>query len=200
MFAVIFEVMPRPECWDEYLDHARRLRPELEQVDGFLLNERFRSRTDSGRLLSLSLWRDAKSVVRWRTVATHHAVQARGRAHVFADYHLRVGEVTADSQGPLPPQQHQEATETGDAKIAAIAIGDAVASPPAPAGALGTETFDSITTEGRWLMLTGWPDAIAASAWTPANCTRRLQVRVERDYGMFDRREAPQHFPPAKRH
>jgi len=199
MFAVIFEVTPRPERWDEYLDHARRLRPELEQVDGFLLNERFRDRAVPGCLLSLSLWRDAKSVIRWRTVAAHHAVQARSRAHVFADYHLRVGEVIADSQDILPPPQHHEATETGRAKVLAIAIGEAGEAPVAPAQALEASTFDSITTQGRWLVLAGWPDADAARDWTAAGCTRRMQVRIERDYGMFDRREAPQYFPPAQR-
>ena len=40
---VIFEVQPRPERWDDYLRYAQWLTPELEQVDGFLDNERFRS-------------------------------------------------------------------------------------------------------------------------------------------------------------
>jgi hypothetical protein len=35
MFSVIFEVLPRKENWDDYLENAKILRPELEQVDGF---------------------------------------------------------------------------------------------------------------------------------------------------------------------
>ena len=31
MFVVLFEVWPKPERWDEYLEIARLLRPELEQ-------------------------------------------------------------------------------------------------------------------------------------------------------------------------
>jgi hypothetical protein len=33
MFSVIFEVHPRREQWDAYLDNAKMLRPELVQVD-----------------------------------------------------------------------------------------------------------------------------------------------------------------------
>ena len=31
MFSVIFEVLPNKENWDDYLDNAELLRPELEQ-------------------------------------------------------------------------------------------------------------------------------------------------------------------------
>ena len=48
MFAVIFEVNPRPEQWESYLGYARLLRPELEQIDGFIANERFSSRRREG--------------------------------------------------------------------------------------------------------------------------------------------------------
>lgn len=41
MFAVIFEVVPKQELWNEYLDLAKLLKPELERIDGFLDNERF---------------------------------------------------------------------------------------------------------------------------------------------------------------
>ena len=36
MFAVIFEVVPKQELWNEYLDLAKLLKPELEKIDGFL--------------------------------------------------------------------------------------------------------------------------------------------------------------------
>ena len=32
MFAVIFEVNPRPEAWNDYLSHAAALRPEQQDV------------------------------------------------------------------------------------------------------------------------------------------------------------------------
>jgi len=75
MFAVIFEVNPKAEQWDSYLGYAKLLRTELEQIDGLIDNERFSSLSRSGWLLSLSIWRDEKAVVRWRTSARHHDVQ-----------------------------------------------------------------------------------------------------------------------------
>ena len=54
-------------------------------------------------MLSLSIWADEKAVIRWRTHAMHHGVQEKGRFEVFEDYHLRVGEITADTH--VPPGQ-----------------------------------------------------------------------------------------------
>ncbi|MGA7127335.1 MAG: antibiotic biosynthesis monooxygenase, partial [Chthoniobacterales bacterium] len=100
MFAVIFEVQPKKERYDQYLELAKFLKPELERIDGFIDNERFASQKVEGRVLSLSTWRDEKSVIRWRTLAVHHGVQEKGRNEVFADYHLRVGEITTDTHVP----------------------------------------------------------------------------------------------------
>ena len=100
MFAVVFEVNPKPEQWDAYLGYAKSLRPELERIDGFIENERFSSLRRQGWLLSLSIWRDEKAVVRWRTSANHYEIQHKGRTEVFRDYHLRVGEITADNRLP----------------------------------------------------------------------------------------------------
>ena len=72
MFAVIFEVRPKQKHWDDYLGLAKQLRPKLEAIDGFLDNERFGSKRTAGLLLSLSIWRDEKSVIRWRTHGEHH--------------------------------------------------------------------------------------------------------------------------------
>jgi hypothetical protein len=54
MFSVIFEVHPRSEGWDAYLGYAQALRPELEKIDGFVDNVRYRSLTREGWLLSLT--------------------------------------------------------------------------------------------------------------------------------------------------
>src|SRR5580692_6744606 len=100
MFAVIFEVKPKKERKDDYLALAKTLKPELEKIDGFIDNERFGSKKTEGLVLSLSTWRDEKAVIRWRTQGEHHGIQEKGRSEVFEDYHLRVGEVTADSNPP----------------------------------------------------------------------------------------------------
>jgi hypothetical protein len=49
------------------------------------------------------------------------------------------------------------------------------------------------------LLLASWRDAAAAQPFAPASPgLRHRAVRILRDYGMFDRREAPQ-FSPAVR-
>lgn len=96
MIAVIFEVEPAEGRFDDYLDHAARLRAELEKVPGFLSVERFRSLTNPGKLLSLSFWEDEAAVQRWRTHSGHRASQHAGREGIFAGYRLRVATVLRD--------------------------------------------------------------------------------------------------------
>ena len=83
MFSVIFEVLPDKANWGDYLDNATMLRPELEQVEGFVDNIRYKSLTRDGWIFSLSNWRDEKSLVRWRTRMRHHEVQQKGRDVIF---------------------------------------------------------------------------------------------------------------------
>ena len=96
MIAVIFEVWPADGRKESYLDHAVRLRPELERIDAFVSVERFQSLTDPAKMLSLSFWRDEAAVARWRTHEQHRATQTAGRSGVFRDYRLRVAAVVRD--------------------------------------------------------------------------------------------------------
>ena len=64
MFSVIFEVHPKQEKFYLYLDLAKGLKPILEEIDGFIDNERFEGTRRRGWILSHSTWRDGKSVVR----------------------------------------------------------------------------------------------------------------------------------------
>src|ERR1700722_6768812 len=98
MFAVLFEVHPKSDQWDTYLGYAKMLRPELEQVEGFVDNIRYRSLNRDGWILSLSNWQDEKAVVRWRTTMRHHGIQEQARREVLEDYHLRVGQLTRDTR------------------------------------------------------------------------------------------------------
>src|SRR5258708_12234677 len=113
MFSVIFEVHPKPDEWDAYIGIGKMLNPELEQIDGFVDNIRYRSLRHEGWLLSLSGWRDEKALVRWRTQARHHVVQERGRTEIFLDYHLRIGQATHDPRVPHPhPPPHHPPHQT----------------------------------------------------------------------------------------
>jgi heme-degrading monooxygenase HmoA len=96
MIAVIFEVWPRPEHRQRYLDIAAELRPILATIDGFISVERFESLTEPGKLLSLSVFRDEAALEAWRNVEPHRVAQALGRKEIFADYRLRIAGVIRD--------------------------------------------------------------------------------------------------------
>lgn len=212
MFAVIFEVQPGDGARDAYLALAKLLKPELEQIDGFIDNERFASQQTAGRILSLSIWRDEKAVVRWRTLGAHHVVQATGRLAIFADYHLRVGEVTADTWLPDEQRLNQERFDTttvGRAKTLTIAEMPPGVVGPAPDvydgadGLVSVERYEGITAPGKTLVLAAWRDTEALAAWQaghsqPASdpAVRQRAVRIIRDYGLRERHEAPQYYPP----
>ena len=220
MFSVIFEVHPRPDQWDTYLRVAKLLRPELEQVDGFVDNVRYRSLTREGWILSLSSWRDEKSLVRWRTAARHHDTQQRGRDEILLDYHLRVGQLTRDTQLPSGcelREQRLDETEVGQGR--AVTFVNATLDPQAVEGSspdslarqlglpekaaslLSWDVFEAVLTPGQLVLMVVWPDEREQDATLKSvNFTDRFRVRdvrVIRDYGMFDRREAPQYYPPA---
>jgi heme-degrading monooxygenase HmoA len=218
MFSVIFEVLPKPGRKDEYLDLAKNLRPILEKMDGFVDVERYESKRRAGWVLSQSTWRDEKSMVRWRTQRDHHVVQSKGRFEIFADYHLRIGEITADTDPPnglAVLEQRFDETEVGVAEIATFTelmpaqgagFGDSVERLPLDFGldlANGViadhDVFESIYNAGKLALLTSWKDADAARAWSPGGLAgavrlRHRRIRIVRDYGRFDRREAPQYY------
>jgi heme-degrading monooxygenase HmoA len=205
MFAVIFEVQPRPGQWDDYLGYAKLLKPELEKIDGFIENERFASKRRDGWLVSLSTWRDEKALIRWRTHALHHEVQAKGRTEVFRDYHLRVGEIIADTRlpsGAVLKEQRFDETAVGTAKTATLTempLNHAGTEGGADSATTECDLFESITRPGMALLLNYWADADAARIWLarPSRALRQRTVRIIRDYGMFARAEAPQYYPPA---
>ena len=106
MFSVIFEVLPNKENWDDYLDNAKMLRPELEQVEGFVDNIRYRSLTRKGWNPFAFELGGRESLVRWRTHMRHREAQQKGRDEILADYHLRVGQITADNHVPAGVRPH----------------------------------------------------------------------------------------------
>jgi|SRR5215468_4422126 len=114
MFAVLFEVNPKPEQWDIYLGDAKLLRPELEQVDGLIDNERFSSLLRSGWMLSLSTWRDENEV--------------------FREYCIRIGEITSDDRlasGEILREQRLGETRA-PAKLVALSEAELSNLPPTP--------------------------------------------------------------------
>jgi heme-degrading monooxygenase HmoA len=215
MFVVLFEVQPKMEQYEQYLELAKLLRPELERIDGFLDNERYRSASRSGVILSLSTWRDEKALIRWRTQALHHQVQEKGRFVVFLNYRLRVGEVTYDtvlSQGLVEHQQRFDETKASETKVVTLTEifpslengktirqdTETVFFNKNAEGFVESDMFESISTPGKRIILAGWRDAQSAREERNVQQDERQrhrEVRIIRSYGMFDRVETPQYYP-----
>jgi heme-degrading monooxygenase HmoA len=88
MIAVIFEVWPKPERKQDYLDIAA-----------------------PGKILSLSFFRDEEAVKAWRNLVEHRAAQEKGRKELFADYRLRIASVIRDygmtARGEVPADSRE---------------------------------------------------------------------------------------------
>lgn len=181
MFSVIVEVQPRADQWDAYLGNAKMLRPEFEQVAGFVDNVRYNSSTREGWLLSLSDWRDDEAVVPRRTAMRHHKVQDTGRAAILLNYHLRLGQLTADTQVPAGyslEEQRLDETEVGGGTTI-ILINNArpaewveTSNPPdcaewlgfdpyAP-GMVSWDVFDAVLTPGDLILMMVFQDGASA--------------------------------------
>ncbi|HEV3427394.1 MAG TPA: antibiotic biosynthesis monooxygenase [Paraburkholderia sp.] len=222
MFSAMLEVNPVPEQFDAYLSMAKMLRPELEQIEGFIDNNRYASLTREGWLLSLSSWRDEKALIRWRTTTKHHKIQQAARDRVFADYRLRIGQTTADThlrQGEALTEQRLDVTEAGAGKAVTLldasrdaawvrqagadAVRESLGLSLDAEGLVAWDAFDALMTPGDVIVVATWRDMEAAQAFerqsTLAQGARLRQIRIIREYGMFDRREAPQYFEPAQR-
>jgi hypothetical protein len=67
---------------------------------------------------------------------------------------------------------------------------------------IGWDVFDAVLTPGDLILLMPWRTTADAEAFENTvnvpEGARLRRVRVVRDYGMFDRREAPQYYPDAK--
>lgn len=156
-------------------------------------------------MLSLSLWESEKALVRWRVHAEHHGVQQQGRFEVFHDYHLRIGEVVADSVAGELEQTRFDATEVGAARAATVTeIDPGCQGPPTPAISaelIDAECYTGISTDGKRVLLASWREDDAADRWLSEQTlgSRARRVRIIRDYGMHERREAPQYFPDVAR-
>lgn len=217
MFSVLFEIHPRSDQWDAYLGHAEMLRPELEQVEGFVGNIRYRSLNREGWILSLSSWENEKAVVRWRTRKRHHEVQELSRDEVLRDYHLRVGQIMQDTvlpEGFEIQEQRFDETDAGDGTTVVLidakrpAEWEGTTNSADCAEWLGLrpqddfvtwDLFEAVLTPRDILLMIMFRDRAIADIFLGSvmlpDGARMRSIRIIRDYGMFDRREAPQYYP-----
>jgi len=174
--------------------------------------------TRPGWILSLSGWRDEKALVRWRTSQNHHETQEKGRNEIFSNYRLRVGQITQDTKipdGQILQEQRLDETQVG--KGTSVTLTDAQrpvewvkqTAPEDVARWLGLDksardlvtwdVYEAVLMPGNVILMISWKNAFSAKEFENSRQVneeiRLRQIRVIRDYGMFDRREAPQYYP-----
>ena len=143
----------------------------------------------------------------------------RGRFEIFQDYHLRIGEATSDSASecrPLPQQRFDE-TEVGLANFVTLTeitprnginlaqLANHIGLDVGADGIVDHDLFASIYNPGKVALLISWSGASATKRWAPKQADviadlRHRTIRIVRDYGRFDRREAPQYYADVAGH
>ena len=205
MIGLFFEVMPRPGHEEAYFNIAAGLRPELDKNPGLMFIDRFKSLVRPRIILSHSHWRDEASLAGWRTHAKHHVAQIAGRQQHFEDYRLRIGQLVCEWL-PLAGDLHGLET-TNSYNDPALQqerfMIVSTAKAPVEAGA-ESDVLASVSREGEYIVLTPTPSlrdglqTVEQLSLTGVMTSVRLFL-VSRDYGMYDRKEAPQYYAPVDR-
>ncbi|CCD95470.1 conserved hypothetical protein [Bradyrhizobium sp. ORS 375] len=207
MLSLFFEVEIKPGHLDQYLQLAASLRPELDALGGCLFLDRFKSLSRDNLILSYQIWQDEGAITAWRVHAHHHDIQTLGRDKVFSDYRLRVAELIHEVRPGQPAWQPERRGTYNDPKRRAptyvLVLETAEPQLKAVTGRT-VESFSSVYREGRFAHLIELPDeatgiALSTQLLAEPGADNIRIVEVSRDYGMYDRREAPQYYPEKSR-
>jgi heme-degrading monooxygenase HmoA len=203
MIALFFEVTPRAGQQDRYLEIAGSLRGELEASGGLVYLDRLQSLSRPRTMLSHQLWADEAALARWRANGRHYGAQTSGRSQVFEDYRLRVGAVMASRAETGAVEEAGTGTTYNDPSRQPERWMAIVRSQSRPFEGAGGEAWQSVYTATQFAWVGDVPDrarglALIADAALDACVSAAQLCLVSRDYGMFDRREAPQYFPAVK--
>ena len=207
MIGLFFEVQTKPGHRDQYLGLAASLKPDLEAIGGCLFIDRFRSLTREDVLLSHQIWQDEATLTAWRAHAGHHDIQTIGRERVFADYRIRVAQVIHEQRPGKPiwrPERRTPYNDPARRKPTYILTAESQhATLPVDCNR-PHEAFASVYREKRFAHLIELPDEDAGAAFGPQlfadQTVQYFRVfEVMRDYGMYERAEAPQYYPPVAR-
>jgi len=207
MLSLFFEVAIKPGRIDQYLNLAASLKPELEAMGGCLFLDRFKNLSRDNLILSYQIWQDEGSLTAWRVQAHHHEVQTLGRDKVFSDYRIRVAQVIFEARRGQPVWQAEQRSLYNDPKrrppTYLLATESKNKELPV-ASDWRSEAFASVYREGQYAHLIELPNhqsgvALAPRLFDEPSTDYIRIVEVTRDYGMYDRTEAPQFYPPKSR-
>ena len=204
MIALFFEVQVKQGKLDQYLDLAGSLKPALDALGGCVFIDRFKSLSRENLILSYQIWQDEAALVAWRVDAKHHKVQEAGREDVFSDYRIRVAQVVNQQRPNEAPWEPERLTPYNDptrrpASYVIISECETAALPVNADHSL--DGFESVYRPGVFAHLGDTPNLEAGIDLglnlLQEKSTEYFRVcEVMRDYGMFQRKEAPQFYPP----
>jgi heme-degrading monooxygenase HmoA len=180
------------------------LKELVKDQPGFISQTPFRSiDQDGGQVLYVRFDND-EHLHAWKNQPTHLRIQAKGRSQVFSDYRLRIGnEVTDNEPGTLD----NLTVSAGKYlllwqypnRMANLTIWDSYSEQMTPQVDSGVwqSLVDAATyvSDTQILRISSWPSkdvAIAVRDSIPRVDGGDLRlIYVERDYGRFQRKEAP---------
>lgn len=197
MLALFFEVLPKPDHEDHYFRHVGMLKPVLEKHTGMTWLDRFKSLSRDRVILSHQLWKDDAAIVGWREDSQHQSSQTAGRYKHFEDYRIRIAELFAKvEQGGSVEPFELGASATGSFIVAGHSNGK-------PLDGFD-ESFASMNIADAFVSLTTVASAedagkLLARITDDKSMSWGFAARMTRDYGMFDRDQAPQDYAPVER-
>jgi heme-degrading monooxygenase HmoA len=199
-----FEIQPKEGHADAYMDLAASLKPALEVNGGCLFIDRYKSLSRENLLFSYQIWQDEGSMTAWRVNSGHHKIQVAGREQVFADYRIRIAQVIYEARPSKPFWQPERLTPYNDPARRAPTYVLASESENAKLPAVTEwrhDSFASMYRPGNFAHLVDLPDRQSGIEFGERlfadQTTEYFRIfEVMRDYGMYDRAEAPQYYPP----
>lgn len=192
MQSVLFDVLPKPGHVEQYFSMAAHLKPIVEQNPGFISVERFSNLQNQNWYLSFSCWKDEESLAQWRCQPDHNGAQVCGRNKVFDDYRLRVSAQRDDQEIIRPSQRERILLLLGpfDEVQAAIEASSYLC--------WSGKSYRGVLDPKRGLSIFEFEqnEEIPPQLLQPASLNRvqSMWFGVVRDYGMYDRAEAPAQF------
>jgi heme-degrading monooxygenase HmoA len=207
MISQFFEVQIKQGHTDQYLNLAASLKPKLMAMGGCLFIDRFKSLTRDNLLLSYQIWQDEAAMTAWRADAYHHDVQTVGREKVFSDYRIRVAQVIHEARPGQPVWQPERRTPYNDParrRPTYVMASESKSAQLPVKTEWRRDAFESVYRDGYFAHLIDLPDHQSGIEFGPRlfadPTTEYFRIfEVMRDYGMYDRTEAPQYYPPVNR-
>lgn len=195
---VFFDVLPKKGFTEAYFGMASGLKPIVEQNPGFISVERFQNLGRPDWFLSYSQWTNEQALGAWRCQYDHHGAQVCGRNLVLEDYRLRVGaSLSVDQQTTMSAKPHilalvgnfagvQDFSESANKQFNTVA-----------------RLFQGVINQDRGIALIDLDlnegvdqlNSLNLNDLTSSEGSINSGVfEVQRDYGMFDRAQAPSQF------